>query len=115
MSLNNGKHIEKEINEVRCRVVESDVTRERAEFLKKLLEHNGKEVHIGENTPKTEEEPEPLTYIVGTTDITFNAVVAVYQRILKTFDGRKVTPDYWNQKATGLEPNYWDRSKKKWL
>lgn len=113
MSLNKGKHIEKEINEVRCRVVENGVTKERAEFLKKLLEHNGKEVHIGENAPQTEEED--ITYIVGTTDIIFNAVVAVYQRILKTFDGRKVTPDYWNQKATGLDPNYWDRSKKEWL
>lgn len=110
MGLLSGKHIEKEINETRCRVVEDKISKERSDFLKKLLEHNGYEVLIGENEPKTEEET--ITYVVGVTDIIFNPVIAVYQRLLKTFDDRKVTPDYWNQKTENLEPNYWDRSKK---
>ena len=137
MSISKGKHVEKEINEIRCRIVESAISKDRANFLKELLEYNGYEVHIKEEPvtpppppPKpeiTEEgvetvevvqeplpEPEP-TFIVGVTDIIFNPVVAVYNRILRTLDGKHVTADYWNQKTIKAEPNYWDRSKKEWL
>jgi hypothetical protein len=47
-----------------------------------------------------------------TPDVTLNAIVKVYNRELRTLDGKKVTPDYWNQKTDKLEPNYWDRGKK---
>lgn len=136
MSITKGKHLEKEINEIRCRVVESGISKERVDFLKGLLEHNGYEVHVEEEpvkpppapkpTPQEEgaevaESPqEPLpepktTFVIGVTDIIFNPVVAVYNRILRTPDGKRVTADYWNQKTTNTEPNYWDRSKKNWL
>lgn len=136
MSLTKGKHIEQEINEIRCRVVESGISKSRTDFLKQLLVHNGYEVQIAEEPPKpvpppkpvvTEEgvetaaeieepivEPDP-TYVIGVTDIIFNAVVAVYNRALRTLDGKHVTPDYWNQKTTNAEPNYWDLNKKDWL
>ena len=127
--LNKGKHIEKEIDEVRIRVVDDAATKDRMEFLTKLLEHNGYEVLSEEMPPKTvpvpplsegeepneAKEPEflPPTWIVGVTDITFNSVVAVYQRRLRTLEGQHVTPDYWNQVTIQAEPNYWDLSKKK--
>ena len=31
---------------------------------------------------------------------------------MKTPEGTKVTPDYWNEKAKEPEPNYWDLEKK---
>ena len=171
MSLATGKHIEQEINEVRCRVVEAGISKERADFLKQLLVHNGYEVQVAEEPPKpvpppkpapppvtaagtksdpaqvpatpedkptfaeasvdepasaeatvdepasaeaSVDEPEP-TYVIGVTDIIFNAVVAVYNRALRTLDGKHVTADYWNQKTVKAEPNYWDRAKKEWL
>ncbi len=133
--INKGKHIEKEIDGIRVRVVENEASRERKEFLKKLLEHNGYEVLTEENPPKpvpkppaaegeepnvdeepkVDEEPEmlPPTWVVGVTDIIFNPVVSVYQRNLRTLDGHHVTADYWNQQTSETEPNYWDLSKKK--
>ena len=48
MGLDSGKHTEKEINEVRCRVVETGIEQPRADFLKELLEHNGFEVQVQE-------------------------------------------------------------------
>ena len=110
MSLLKGKHLTKDVDEVRCSIVESDVSEERAQFLKKLLEHNGYEVKL-ERAEAKEEGGQP-TFTVGVTSMLFNAVIAVYQRLLETEDGRKVTPDYWNQVTEVTEPNYWDRSKK---
>ncbi|MDH5399115.1 MAG: hypothetical protein OEX02_13270 [Cyclobacteriaceae bacterium] len=121
--INKGKHIEQEVGDVRVRVVEEGASQQRVDFLKKLLEHNGYEVLVGETPvkppkkPKPGEEPveEPTpepTWFVGVTDITFNPVYAVYNRRLRTFDGKRVTPDYWNQTTEKAEPNYWDLSKK---
>ena len=127
--INKGKHIEKEINETRVRVVEDNATTERVEFLQKLLEHNGYTVLTEENVPKPPPPPKPLaegeeaappapqeplipTWTIGVTQITFNPVLMVYNRALKTFDGKKVTPDYWNQVSEKAEPNYWDLGKK---
>lgn len=106
MGLDSGKHTEKEINEVRCRVVENGISKERSDFLKQLLEINGYEVQVGEIPPKTEEDP--VTYILGVTDIAFNPVLAVYEQDLKTPDGRKVSPAYWNQWSDDTKPEYWE-------
>jgi len=110
MSLLSGKHKELEINETRVRMVETGASSERIEFLKTLLEHNGYEVLTEKEAKK--EESDPDTWVIGVTDIIFNPVVAVYNRILRTLDGKKVTPDFWNQKTTKVEPNYWDLHKK---
>lgn len=112
MGLTSGKHKEVEIDEVRCRVVEKGASRQRVDFLKKLLEHNGLEVKYMEEPPA--EEGAPTTYTIGVTDITFNAVIKVYNRELWTFEGKKITPDYWNQKTEQTDPNYWDINKKDW-
>lgn len=110
MSLYKYAHVIKEINETKVRVIEDKCTRERVDWIKKLMEHNGYEVLIEEVLPKNEEDV--TTYTVGCTDIIFNPIVKVYNRELLTFDGHRVTPDYWNQITDEVEPNYWDRKKK---
>ncbi len=101
-----GKHLFGSLDETRVTFVEKQVTEQRAEFLKKLLEHNGFEVLIEEEKRKTEEDPQLFT--VAVTDMVFNPTIWVYQRRLKTFDGRKVTPDYWHQRSDDARPQYWE-------
>ena len=109
-SLSKFKHTIKEINETKVRIIEDKVSRDRVDFLQKLLKHNGIETLIEEVPPKTEEDE--TTWTIGTTDILFNPIVRVYNRDLRTFNNERVTPDYWNQLTDQAEPNYWDRSKK---
>lgn len=101
-----GKHTFGSIGETRVTFIQKLATAERKDFLKKLLEHNGFEVIIDEAKKKAEEDPQ--LYTVAVTDMVFNPTIWVYQRKLKTFDGHKVTPDYWNQKNTETPPQYWD-------
>ena len=103
MALNKGKHIVEEIDGVRCTVVETGVTPERLDFLKKLLEINGYVV-------KTGLDKDGVSVKIGVTDILFNPVVDVYKRRLKSPSGKKVTPAYWLQQSdreTEAEVNYW--------
>ncbi|MEN8249695.1 MAG: hypothetical protein ABFS32_12240 [Bacteroidota bacterium] len=106
MGLDSGKHTEKEINEIRCRVVETGISKERADFLKDLLEFNELEVQVEQLKQKTEEDP--ITYICGVTDTTFNAVLAVYKHKVFTKDGRMVTPAYWNQLSEETHQQYYE-------
>ena len=106
MGLDSGKHTEKEINEIRCRVVETGIEQSRVDFIKNLLELNGFEVQVQELKQKSEEDP--ITFILGVTDITFNAVLAVYEHDLLTSDGRLVTPAYWNQISEDTNQAYWE-------
>jgi hypothetical protein len=105
MSLNKGKHNVGEVDGIRCTIVETGITSERAEFLKELLVFNGYEVKIQEEV--TDPPSNPKTFTLGVTDIIFNPVIAVYQKSLKTMEGKKVTPAYWNQ--TGIQEMipYW--------
>ncbi len=109
MSLQKFEHIIKEIDGINYRVIEAGIGKERAEFLQALLKHNGIETRL-------EADPvaggSPPAYTLLTPDVTFNPVVKVYNRELRTPDGRRVTPDYWNQLTTETNPNYWDLSKK---
>ncbi len=100
-----GKHLFGSIGDQRVTFVEKKVTEERKDFLKKLLEHNGFEVIIDEEKRKSEEEPQ--LYTVAVTDMVFNPTIWVFERKLKTFDGRKVTQDYWNQRSEETKPQYW--------
>jgi hypothetical protein len=104
MALNKGKHIVEEIDGVRCSVVETGVSATRADFLKKLLEHNGYSV-------KVVAENEGETFKIGVADLLFNPVVDVYKRRLKSLSGKRVTPAYWLQQSTAeteAEVNYWN-------
>ena len=101
-----GKHLFGSIDENRVTFVEKQVSEDRSQFLKKLLEHNGFEVLIQEEKRASEEVPQ--LYTVAVTDMVFNPTIWVYQRRLKTFDGRKVTPDYWHQRTDDTRPQYWE-------
>lgn len=100
-----GKHTFGAIDDTRVTFVEKKIDEVRKDFLKKLLEHNGFEVVIQEEKRKSDEEPQ--LYTVAVTDMVFNPTIWVYQRKLKTFDGHKVTPAYWNQETEDTHPQYW--------
>ena len=109
MAINNAKHIVSEIDGIRCTIVESGVTLERAAFLRQLLEYNKlevKELQIPSEVPG--EDPE---YTIGVTDLVFNPVFAVYECLLKIPEGGYVTPGYWKQECIDCQPEYWMRRK----
>lgn len=100
-----GKHTFGELDEKRVTFVEKGVSKERADFLEKLLKHNRFEVVISEDKKKSEEDP--TFYTVGVADMVFNPTIWIFQRRLYTLDGRKVTQDYWNQKTEETNPQYY--------
>jgi len=104
-----GKHAFGSIDDTRVTFVEKKIEENRKDFLKKLLEHNGFEVIIQEEKRKSEEEPQ--LYTVGVTDMVFNPTTYVFERRLRTFDGHKVTQDYWNQVSEETNPRYWKNEK----
>jgi hypothetical protein len=102
MPLNKAKYIVDTINGNRCRVVEISKDERRIKFLRELLELNGYNI-VTDTTPEGD-------YRIGVTDITFNPVIAVYERSLKSKSGAKVTPAYWLQSSDNeseREVNYW--------
>ena len=101
-----AKHIVEEINGVRCTVVEKGATQKRVDFLKDLLEFNKFEVLVSEDKKETEDAPTLFT--IGVTDIVFSPVIAVYEMSLKTPDGKRVSPAYWEQKTTEIIDEYWE-------
>ena len=103
-----GKHSFGSIGETRVTFVEKGVDENRRDFLKKLLEHNGFEVVFEEEKKKAEEDPQ--LYTVAVTDMVFNPTIWIFERKLKTLDGRKVTQDYWFQRAQDTKPQYWKNS-----
>ena len=95
MSLNNAKHIVGEIDGVRCTIVESGITRDRAAFLTDLLQFNNFEVRKIRIPDENEDEEDK--YTIGVTDLVFNPVFAVYECLLKTPEGKCVTKEYWKK------------------
>ncbi|MGB8490947.1 MAG: hypothetical protein WCE64_07800 [Bacteroidales bacterium] len=109
MGINNAKHIIGEIDGIRCTIVDTGATIERAAFLHQLLEFNNFEVKELKVVPGPEGgEPQ---YTIGVTDIVFNPVFAVYDNSLKTPEGGHVTPGYWLQECTECDRMYWMRKK----
>lgn len=130
-------HIVEEINGTRCSVVEKNVSPERVEFLKKLLELNGYTVLVAQTpAPPAKPAPKPAapvmgpdgqplpappppppppppvapnTFTVGVTNITFHAMLAVYERSLYTPEGKPVSIAYWNQEPDVPSQLYWER------
>ncbi|MCS6990940.1 MAG: hypothetical protein NZL95_03680 [Chitinophagales bacterium] len=97
----NKNHEFDELNGIKCAIVERRVSADRAAFLKSLLEANGYEVVVvpagakggAVDAGQAAEE----RYDVGVTDVTFNAVNAVFGRMLRTAKGQVVTLAYWLQ------------------
>lgn len=113
----NKNHLFEDINDVRCGIVEKDVTPDRVAFLKELLEFNNYIVVTAPSPPpKTAPAPKPVeaspsapteatvelpeTFTVGVTDYTFNPINAIFGRMLKTKNGHIVTLAFWEQKET---------------
>jgi hypothetical protein len=124
--LNKEAHAIEEINGIRCAVVEKNVSPERVDFLKKLLEFNGYTVQTAAMpppkgsatvTPKTDEgSPEPIAIpappallIIGVTNIIFHPMLAIYERALKTPEGKTASIAYWNQEPEKEKELYWQR------
>jgi len=105
MSLNKGKHNVQEIENVRCTVVETGLSTERAQFLKTLLIANGYEVKM--ENEKAKDGTAMPGLILGVTDLLFNPVIKVYQNKLFRTDGKIVTPAYWNQWDSDPDLPYW--------
>ena len=108
----NKNHEFEELNGVKCGIVEKNVTPERVQFLKDLLEQNGFTVVVVPSPPLKVAAPAaelleglesskslatPETFTVGVTDYTFNAINAIFGRLLKTKSGHVVTLAYWQQ------------------
>ena len=101
-----GKHAFGSIGDTRVTFIEKKIDQARLDFLKELLKFNGFETVIDELKRKTEEEPQ--LYNLGVTDMTFNPTVWVFERRLKSLDGKHaVTPNYWKQLTTDTNPKYW--------
>ena len=103
-----GKHQFGAIGDQRVTFVEKKIEKDRMEFLKKLLEVNDFEFVIQEEMRKSEEYTQ--LYTVAVTDMVFNPTIYVFQRRLKTIDGKRiVTQDYWNQVTEETNPQYWKK------
>ncbi len=125
----NKNHEFEDLDGVKCSIVERNVTPERIDFLKRLLEYNRFTVVVvptpapkvppvkpvakptsteGETNQiapaiaeeTTPEPPPPLTFTIGITDVMFNPTNAIFGRLLKTKDGHIVTLAYWEEKET---------------
>ncbi|MEO6550460.1 MAG: hypothetical protein ABIN94_20810 [Ferruginibacter sp.] len=131
----NKNHEFEELNGVKCGIVEKNVSTERVQFLKELLEYNKYTVIIAPSpapkvaavpvvklvegaTPPPLPLPPPLpplpeTFTVGVTDYTFNPVNAIFGRILHTQGGHVVTQAYWHQQeaVSHDEVPYYERTK----
>jgi len=100
-----AKHIVEELNGQRGTIVEKGVPSNRMEFLKDLLHFNKFEVIVVED--KKTNDDAPTLFTVGVTDLVFNPVIAVYELSLKTADGGRVSPAYWDQKTNKCVDEYW--------
>lgn len=121
----NQNHLFEELNGVKCAIAEKNATKERAGFLKQILEYNHYTVIIipspppkvippkpapvnasgAEVNPETAVTipaepipPAPETFTVGVTDVAFNPTNAIFGRLLKAPAGHIVTLAYWQQK-----------------
>jgi hypothetical protein len=108
----NQNHLFEELNGVKCAIVEKNVAPGRVDFLRRILEYNRYTVVVVASPPPKAAPapapappaaapaplpPAPETFTVGVTDVMFNAVNAVFGRLLKMPGGHIVTLAYWQQ------------------
>jgi len=122
----NKNHEFEDLDGTKCAIVEKNVSKERIEFLKKILEYNHYTVVVVPTpapkpvppksapvaasataattestpppTPQPAAPPTPETFTVGVTDVTFNPINAIFGRLLKAPHGHIITLAYWQQK-----------------
>ena len=103
----NKNHEFEELNGVKCGIVERNASEARCAFLRAILERNGYEVVVVPSPPpkgapapvEGETAPDPTSFTIGVTDYTFNAINAIFGRLLKDGNGNFVTWSYWNQET----------------
>jgi hypothetical protein len=102
----NKNHEFEELDGVKCGIVEKNVPAGRADFLRSILENNGYTVMVVPSPPPkaatgTDEIAEKTTetFTIGVTDYTFNAINAIFGRLLRNADGQVITLAYWQQKV----------------
>ena len=126
----NKNHEFEELNGVKCAIVEKNVSQERVNFLKDLLEFNkytvvvvpvappaAKPAPAAATAPEAVAEPvdapppPPPAFTIGVTDVTFNPINAIFGRLLKTREGNIVTLAYWQEKekASNDEVPYFEK------
>jgi hypothetical protein len=105
MALSKGKHNIAEIEGLRCSVVETGVSEDRADFLKNLIVFNGYVVKMEKE--KAKDGSELSSFVIGVTDLLFNPMIVVYEKKLFRKDGKTVTPAYWNQWPEQDDIPYW--------
>ena len=112
----NTNHTVEDLNDIKCAIVEKNVSKERAAFLRTILEGNNFTVIVVPSPPpkaaKTvapttdapvadsdapAAEATSATFTVGVTDVRFNSVNAIFGRLLRSPEGHFVTLAYWNQ------------------
>jgi hypothetical protein len=110
----NQNHLFEDLNGVKCAIVEKNVAPGRVDFLRRILEYNRYTVVVVASPPpkvaaapagapaapapaEASSAPLPETFTVGVTDVMFNAVNAVFGRLLKMPGGHIVTLAYWQQ------------------
>ena len=116
----NKNHEFEELDGVKCAIVEKNASQQRVAFLKQLLEFNKYTVVVVPSPPPKVPAPAPAanpeapveipvpppaTYTIGVTDVTFNAINAIFGRLLKTPNGHIVTLAYWQQKEAVSRDN----------
>jgi hypothetical protein len=104
MSIAQAKQTFAEINSVRCRIIESGIPSSRMKFLKELLESNNLNVQVQQADPGDANSP----FTLGVTNLLFNPILAIYEKGLKTPEGKRVTPAYWNQTTIRPGQGYWE-------
>jgi hypothetical protein len=125
----NPNHVFEEVDGTKCSIVEKNCTPARTGFLKKLLEHNKFTVVIAKSpppkvvakppvkitnadgtiteVPAEQPPPPPETFTVGVTDLTFDPITAVFNRQLRTPEGKVVTSAYWKQEEEQPKEGEW--------
>jgi hypothetical protein len=122
----NKNHEFEDLDGVKCAIVEKNASKERAAFLKQLLEYNKYTVIMVPSPPlkvapppKPAEPlpenaagqgeilqvaepptPTPETFTIGVTDVVFNPTNAIFGKTLKVPGGHIVTLAYWQQKES---------------
>lgn len=109
MALTNGKRVNAEIDGIPCSIIEDKVNSSRLSFLKELLIFNKLDVKYSENI--NAEDQSTKTYIVGVTDVTFNIIIAIYEKRLYNRNGKIVTPSFWNQDSFESNIPYWTKGR----
>lgn len=129
----NKNHEFEDLDGIKCAIVERNISKDRVSFLKDLLVNNGYTVVVvpapppkaaakpkaaapTENeapVPQEEVPPLPELFVLGVTDLSFNAINAIFGRLLKSPSGCVVTQAYWNELEKGCDEEvpYYEHTK----